>query len=139
MKNTSKKPQLIAIDDSPTLANFLKIFLQKTYDVMIYKSTSQALEDIAAGFVTPDCIVTDYYLGNDTSGLDFILQLKQIDPITPVLVLSGSCDVNERIACLENGATDFISKPFNPKELEVRIKNALGSSYFNTNHCTHAI
>jgi len=132
LRNTLNKPKIIAIDDSPMLVNFLKTFLSKAYDVTTYTSTSEALKELSEGAISPDCILTDFYLGNDLTGLAFITQLKEIDPIIPVLVLSGSCDMNQKITCLQNGAADFISKPFNPMELDVRIKNALSSSQSNT-------
>ena len=97
IKNISQKPNIIAIDDSPMLANFLKRFLTKDYNVTIYSSTSDALKDLSEGTISPDCIITDYYLGNDLTGLEFTKQLKEIDPIIPILFLSGSCDMNQSL------------------------------------------
>ncbi|MBC6400770.1 MAG: response regulator [Ekhidna sp.] len=128
IKYTTKKPTVITIDDSPMMTNFLKVFLSKDYDVTAYNSTTKALKELSGGVVSPDCILTDFHVANDLTGLEFIAKLKEVDPIIPVLVLSGSCDMNQKIACLKNGAVDFISKPFNPMELNVRINNALTAS-----------
>ena len=125
LRKTSSKPQMIAIDDCKMMRNFIKRFLSKDYDLTIYQSTSAALEDVSQGKIEPDCILTDYYLGNDISGQEFIERVKEVDPNVPVIVLSGSCDTNQKLGCLKNGAIDFISKPFNPMELQVRINNAL--------------
>ena len=125
LTNTSNKPTIIAIDDSPMLVNFLQKYLCKAYNVITYTSTSETLKDLSEGKISPDCILTDYYLGKDLTGLEFIKELKEVDPIIPVLVLSGSVDTKEKIECLQSGAADFVSKPFNPMELSVRIKNAL--------------
>ena len=137
-KNTPNKPKIIAIDDSPMLINFLGNFLSKEYDVTTYMSTSEALKDLSEGKVQPDFILTDYYLGNDLTGLEFIQALKKVDPIIPVLVLSGSVDMHQKIECLKNGAVDFVSKPFNPMELDARIKNTLSVSP-QLNQYRHAV
>lgn len=128
MTNTTKKSKIIVIDDSPMLLKFLQSYLSEEYDVTAYSSTSEALKDLSEGRVAPDCILTDYYLGQDLTGLEFVQQLKEVDPIIPVLVLSGSVDMQQKIACLRNGAVDFVSKPFNPMELDARIKNAIAIS-----------
>ena len=138
LNNTSDKSIIVVIDDSPMLVNFLRSFLRRTYKVVAYSSTSEALKDLSEGKISPDCILTDYYLGKDLTGLEFIQQLKNVDPIIPVLVLSGSVDMNQKIACLQNGAVDFVSKPFNPLELDARIKNALAFSP-QLNYYQHAI
>jgi len=132
------KQVIVAIDDSQMILNFLKIYLGKEYEVITYTSTSSALNDLVSGNVNPDCILTDFYLGNDLTGLEFIKKLNEIDPMIPALVLSGSCDMNQKIDCLANGAVDFIQKPFNPMELRVRIKNALSIGP-SLNHYRHAI
>ena len=128
LNNNLNKPKIVAIDDSPMLVNFLKTFLSRDYEVTTYSSTSEALKDLSEGNVAPDCVLTDFYLGKDMTGLEFVQRLKEVDPIVPVLVLSGSCDMHQKINCLQNGAVDFVSKPFNPMELDARIKNALAVS-----------
>lgn len=127
-KNTTIKPAVIVIDDSPMILSFLKSYLGKTYEVTTYSSTSEALEDLSEGRVDAECVLTDYHVEQDLTGLEFIQQLKEVDPIVPVLVLSGSVDINQRVKCLQNGAVDFVSKPFNPMELDARIKNAIAIS-----------
>lgn len=128
-KNTSIiKATIVAIDDSPMILKFLTIYLEKEYEVHTYDSTLTALQHLSEGHVTPDCILTDFNLGNDLTGLQFTKELKKIDPIIPVLILSGSCDIDTKIKCLQEGAVDFVNKPFNPKELVARIQKALSIS-----------
>ncbi len=127
-KNIRRKPIIVAIDDSPMILNFLKSYLSDSNEVITYQSTSTALEELSSGLVAPDCVVTDYYLGKDLTGLEFTMELKKVDPIIPVMILSGSCDTGQKIACLEQGAIDFMVKPFNPKELKARIRNALSTA-----------
>ncbi|WP_462251644.1 response regulator [Ekhidna sp.] len=131
--NTTRRLKIVAIDDSQMILNFLKAFFGKEYDVTTYGSTSEALKDLSEGKVFPDCILSDFYLGNDMTGLEFISQYKELDSTTPILILSGSCEMNQKLECLQSGAADFVTKPFNPMELDVRVKNALSiSSHENT-------
>ena len=137
LNGPTKKHTVVVIDDSPMLINFLEHFLSKEYNVKTYTSTSSALKDLADGVISPDLILTDFYLGNDLTGLDFIQQFKEIDPVVPILVLSGSCDMNQKVACLQSGAADFVPKPFNPMELHVRMQNAFSASQLKS--LRHAI
>lgn len=126
-ESEKSKATILAIDDSSMILNFLKGFLKKDFNVVAYSSTAEALEDIAVCAISPDCILSDYYLPSDLSGLEFLHRLKQIDPQIPLLFLSGSCDVDQTIKCLNRGAFDFIKKPFNPKELVARLNKAINS------------
>ncbi len=132
------KPKIIAIDDNKVIRSFLNRFLRDKYDITIYESTSQALDDISENLVQPDCILTDYYLNDDLTGPEFISKMKDIDASIPIMVLSGSKDTNKKLACLKQGAVDFISKPFNPMELQVRIDNILRNSS-QSNSLRHAM
>ena len=136
--NTTERPEIMVIDDSQMIINFLKTYLGKAYHVIDYTSTSEALEDLAEGEVSPQFILTDFYLGNDLTGLEFIQSLKSFNSNIPVMVLSGSCDMNQKIKCLKSGAVDFVNKPFSPMELEARIKNELTVSS-NLNYYRNAI
>ncbi|NQZ77973.1 MAG: response regulator [Ekhidna sp.] len=125
MQKTPRQQTLLLIDDSPMIRNFLQAFFSEEYTVLAYSSTSKALEDLSEGTVSPDCILTDFYLGKDLNGLEFVQTLKEIDPAIPVMILSGSCDMKQKVECLENGAADFVNKPFSPLELDARVRNIL--------------
>lgn len=121
----SNKKKILAIDDSELILNFISKYLSKNYEVVTYQSSSAALKDLASCEVTADLIVTDYQIPDDLSGLEFTQQLREVDPLIPVMVLSGSCDINEKVECLRNGVIDFVNKPFNPSEFGARIENSL--------------
>ena len=126
-KHTDRKV-LVAIDDSYMILHFLKQYLENDYEVITYSSSSEAVKDITSGKVNPDCILTDYYMPDELTGLDVIHKLNEAGSEVPIMVLSGSCDMNQKIECLTSGAVDFVNKPFNPGELEARIQNALAVS-----------
>ena len=132
------KPKIIAIDDNKVIRSFLNRFLSEQYEITIYESTSEALNDLSKNVIHADCILTDYYLDDDLTGPEFISKMKDIDASIPIMVLSGSKDTNKKLACLKQGAVDFISKPFNPMELQVRIDNVLRNSS-QSNNLRHAM
>jgi DNA-binding response OmpR family regulator len=74
----------------------------------------------------PDIILSDL----NVPGLDGFSFLEQVRNSgffknIPFIILSGKDDIENRIKCLEAGADDFINKPFNPRELDARLKNIL--------------
>jgi DNA-binding response OmpR family regulator len=77
----------------------------------------------------PDLIISDLNTPK-ISGLDLIEQLKISDffNTVPIIILSGEESSEKRIRCLDMGADDYIVKPFNPAELDARIKVVLRRS-----------
>jgi len=74
----------------------------------------------------PDIIITDLNTP-EMGGLELIEQLRTSGYFTaiPVLVLSGDENTETRIKCLDSGADDYLVKPFNPRELEARLRAIL--------------
>jgi len=73
--------------------------------------------------IVPDLIVTDLNTPK-LGGLDLIKQIKASDFFNsiPIMVVSGEESSEMIVKCLDAGADDFVVKPFNPKELEARIR-----------------
>ena len=74
----------------------------------------------------PDLIISDVYMP-EMNGNQFIQHLKSSSMFSsiPIIVLSSMENSGDRIKLLENGADDFILKPFNPQELKIRVRNTL--------------
>jgi two-component system phosphate regulon response regulator OmpR len=70
-----------------------------------------------------DLIVLDVMMPGET-GLDFATQLRRTDNV-PILMLTAMGDTKDRIAGLETGVDDYLGKPFEPRELLLRIQNVL--------------
>lgn len=118
------KPFIVLIDDSQYILDFLANYLNKRFEVMTYTKGSEAINDIASCKINPDVVVTDFNMPNDYSGIRVLEELGEIGNV-PSIVLSGSCDIHEKIRCINIGAQDFVEKPFNPRELEARINRVL--------------
>lgn len=119
------KKSILILDDKKTIANVIAIYLSDEYDITYFENPILGIKWLQEGNI-PDLIITDIYMP-EMSGEDFILFLKQNEFFSsiPVIVLSGEESSEMRIRLLEEGAEDFILKPFNPLELKVRVKKAI--------------
>jgi len=120
-----RKKTVLIIDDQPSTRLMLAHFLSNQYNVVEKAGAKEALEYLGNGAGT-DVIISDILMPGMT-GIEFLtLYQKQTHlKISPVIVLSSVENSAERLKCFKHGARDFITKPFNPEELQVRIKNVL--------------
>jgi DNA-binding response OmpR family regulator len=119
--NTSRVKVLIVEDDLYMQA-ILEEFLSSTYELQICSNGMDALAFMQSGNI-PDLIISDLNTPK-VSGLELIEQVKASDFFrsVPIIILSGEESSQKRIKCLDSGADDYIVKPFNPAELEARIR-----------------
>lgn len=113
--------KILVIEDNPRLANRIKQQLRKWYLVEVALSGDEGLSQVATG--TFDLIMLDLGLP-DTSGLEVCKQIRLISKELPILIVTGIDTTTSRVELLDNGADDYISKPFDIDELHARI-NAL--------------
>jgi DNA-binding response OmpR family regulator len=118
----SNNIKILVTEDDQYMQAILKEFLSDTYEVEIYANGMDALAFIQNGHI-PDLIIADLNTPM-IDGLKLIEQVKVSDFYNsiPIIILSGEESTAKRIECLNAGADDFIVKPFNPDELEARIK-----------------
>tara|TARA_R110002126_G_scaffold279836_1_gene426890 strand:- start:31888 stop:32598 length:711 start_codon:yes stop_codon:yes gene_type:complete len=116
------KGVIFSIDDDRDLQVVLKEYLESDgYSVVSVHSTQQARDEVEA--VRPDVILLDLVLP-DGEGLTLLPQLKTMTK-AGIIVVSGKSDTTEKIISLEMGADDYITKPFEMRELSARIKAVL--------------
>ena len=118
-----QKPSVLLIDDSAMMRRFIALFLSEKYHVTDCESAEEALHLVESGF-RPRLIVTDLDLPG-MSGLELIRCFQATMPFTPLIVVSGAKESKTRLAALAAGADDFLTKPFHPAELLVRMGNLL--------------
>lgn len=120
------KPILAIIDDNVMMRTFLQEYFRKDFAVRVFSDAREARKWLDQGNF-PDLITVDIKMPG-LSGEEFLTQLKSSALFSeiPVLVLSGMKNSPQRVRCLELGAADYIVKPFNPRELELRIRKELG-------------
>jgi len=117
--------KILVVEDDIYMQVILKEFLSSTYEIEIKPNGMDALAYMQNGNI-PDLIISDLNTPK-LSGLDLIEQIKISDFFNsvPIIILSGEDSSEKRIKCLDSGADDFIVKPFNPAELEARIRVVL--------------
>ena len=119
------KKQLLIVDDNEEFRRLVKIFLSKEYDVESFENGMQALAFLQKG-ILPDLIVSDLNMP-ELDGKTLLDQLKSSEVFKhiPVIILSSIDKSSERVELIKSGASDYLIKPFNPEELNVRIENQL--------------
>ena len=116
---------ILIVDDKPEIAKVIKIQLSSEYNVHYLENPIKALSWMQEGNI-PDLIISDVYMP-EMNGHEFLIFLKanSLYAHIPVLILSSMENSGERVKMLEDGADDFILKPFNPQELKIRVRNIL--------------
>jgi len=114
------KPTLLIIDDEWAICRLLQFYFDKQYQVVTMTNSEEALSWLKEN--KPQAIVTDLEMPI-WGGKDIIRSVRSQKKTikVPMIILSGSDSTADRIECLELGADDYMVKPFNPKELEIRL------------------
>ena len=116
---------VLVVDDDEGIRSLVKKFLnEKNYLVTTASNAENAHEKVK--IIKFDLIILDIMMPGK-SGLDFLNEYKK-DINTPVILLTAKGEPNERIEGLEMGADDYLPKPFEPKELDLRIKNIINKT-----------
>ncbi len=122
LRMTSPLPNILLVDDDTELASMLLEFLElQALSVTAVDTGELALETLPHS--EPDLIVLDVMLPG-ISGFDVLKKLRESHN-TPVIMLTARGEETDRIHGLMHGADDYLSKPFSPLELAVRIKAVL--------------
>ena len=119
------KRNILIIDDKIAIAKIIAVYLSKEYDITYFNTPVKAIQWLFEGN-RPDIIILDIKMP-EMNGDEFLAYLKRngLYKDIPVVVLSGEESSDIRIKMLEEGAEDFILKPFNPMELKIRIRKVL--------------
>jgi len=115
-------PHILIVEDEKEIRRFVRSALENE-GMRVYDSESLQRGLIEAGTRKPDLVILDLGLP-DGDGLDFIRDLRQWSSI-PVIVLSARESERDKIAALDAGADDYLSKPFGIGELLARVRVAL--------------
>ena len=121
-----KMPQILVVDDDTRLRNLLTKYLgDNGFSVLAAKDTKEAREILQENRF--DILIVDVMMPEE-NGVEFTKSIRQKDndySKTPILMLTARGDSADRIDGLEAGADDYMPKPFEPKELLLRINNIL--------------
>ena len=116
---------ILVVDDDEGIRSLVKQYLnENNFLVTTSSSAENASEKIL--IIKFDLIILDVMMPGK-SGLDFIRENKKSIQ-TPIILLTAKGETNDRVEGLEIGADDYLPKPFEPKELILRIKNILNKT-----------
>jgi DNA-binding response OmpR family regulator len=117
--------RVLVVDDDPTVAEVVAGYLDRAgYAVDRAETGPEALERAAAH--RPDLVVLDLMLPG-IDGLEVCRRLRASGPV-PVIMLTALGDEGDRVLGLEVGADDYVTKPFSPRELVLRVESVLRRS-----------
>ena len=118
----SNKYKVLIIEDEGNIRHFVKTILAANgYQVIEAKTAAEG--KMAFMSHSPDVVILDLGLP-DGDGMDFLMLIRQ-DFSTPIIVLSARTDEKDKVAALDAGANDYITKPFGTAELQARVRAAL--------------
>lgn len=124
------KSSVLVIDDDVDMCSLLSRFLSKNgYTVDTAHSSSKGIEKFKAGNF--DIVICDFRLGEKKDGKDVLIEIKQHNPDTIVLIITGYSDIKIAVDVIKAGAYDYITKPLVPDEvlsvLSAALRNPLSS------------
>ena len=117
--------KVLVIDDEPPIRKLLRMGLEtQGYQIIDASNAKTALELMSE---KPDLVILDLGLP-DMQGLELLRQIRAAREDLPIVVLSSRGDEVAKVAALDQGADDYVTKPFGMEELLARIRAALGIS-----------
>jgi DNA-binding response OmpR family regulator len=118
--------RILVVEDDPSVQKILKrLFEAEGFAVEGHVDGRAGLDSFHAA--APSAAILDLHLPK-LSGQHLCKEMKAAAPSIPIVILTASCDLNDKVILLEMGADDYITKPFSPRELLARMRVALRHS-----------
>ncbi|MDN3688204.1 sigma-54-dependent transcriptional regulator [Cyclobacterium jeungdonense] len=115
--------KILLIEDDLTYSKIIKNFLEKNgYEVSCSTKVTEGLQSLEK--TKPNLVITDYRLPDGT-GMEVLDQVTQHFPTTPVILITNYSDIRTAVKSMKMGAFEYITKPINPDELLLTVKQAL--------------
>ncbi len=120
---SSKEPHILIVDDDLSMREFLELMLKREgYRVALAENGRNAIEKIKKTYF--DLLLCDIRLG-DITGLEVLRATKKKNPETVVIMISAYASAETAVEAMNDGAYDYVPKPFDKNELKQTIANAL--------------
>ncbi len=122
---TNNKYKILLVEDESNIRNLVTTILETSdYQVIVAQTCSMALSLYSSHL--PDLIILDLGLP-DRDGMYFLKEVRK-SSLTPIIILSARSNEKDKVAALDAGANDYITKPFGSAELLARVRTALRNS-----------
>lgn len=120
---------VVLVEDEINLNNLIKTYLEKEgYQVISYLNGTDAINNVN---IKSHLWILDIMLGDDISGYDIIKKIKESNETMPVIFTSARDKDLDRIIGLELGSDDYLTKPYSPRELILRVNRIIKRVYNN--------
>ena len=118
---------IVLVEDEKDLNSLIRAYLEKAgYKVISYLNGEDAIKNINVG---AHLWILDIMLGDRVSGYDIIKKIRETNEEMPVIFTSARDQDLDKIIGLELGSDDYITKPYSPKELVLRVNNIIKRVY----------
>ena len=114
--------KILVVDDEASVRDSLRMIFKKDYQVVTASSADEAVEKVRDE--EPDIVFLDIILP-EKSGLEALKEIRQMQSVTPVIMLTATKTVKTAVEAMKLGANDYITKPFDVEELKLVAKKAL--------------
>ena len=120
------KVKILVIDDDPKVSWLLSEGLGKTYEIVSAKDGLEGLQMVSK--TKPSLVLLDIKMPG-MEGLEVLDKIKSMDQLTEVIMLSGHGETKNVVESIKRGASEFINKPFDVKEVDIHIQSVLEKSH----------
>ena len=118
---------IVLVEDEKDLNSLIRAYLEKAgYKVISYLNGEDAIANTS---VEAHLWILDIMLGDNISGYDIIKKIREVNEEIPVIFTSARDQDLDKIIGLELGSDDYITKPYSPKELVLRVNNIIKRVY----------
>ena len=118
---------IVLVEDEVNLNNLIKAYLEKAgYNVIQYFNGTDAINNID---IPAHLWILDIMLPDEINGYDIIKKIRESNEVMPVIFTSARDQVLDKIIGLELGSDDYMTKPYSPKELVLRVNNIIKRVY----------
>ena len=129
----NEKYTIALVEDEKDLNNLIKAYLEKEgYQVISFYNGENAIDKISDNY---NLWILDIMLPGNINGYDIIKEIRKNDKFTPVIFTSARDKDLDKIIGLELGSDDYITKPYSPKELVLRVNNIIKRVFPNNTNC----
>lgn len=126
---TDSKPSILVVEDNPEMADFIANILSKDYNISFAKNGIEAIDKLNAKGI--DLVLSDMMMPEmDGYTLLKSIRIEEKFRRLPVIMLTARADDKIKIDSLENGANDYLTKPFNSRELLARVSSQIHLKLF---------
>lgn len=119
--------RIVLVEDEKDLNSLIRAYLEKAgYEVVSYLNGNDAINNTD---IDASLWILDIMLGDDVSGYDILKKIRETNEEMPVIFTSARDKDLDKIIGLELGSDDYITKPYSPKELVLRVNNIIKRVY----------